>query len=99
MARIYDRQNYLWVENVLVGGKTLTSSYNHNYYRNVNTGKVILEECNDDDFFDYSELDDEGRKNYIGGLFCVRGIFPDERWGLPDDVKEEEDGGVEVFYY
>ena len=29
------------------------SSYNHNYYLNPNTGEIILEECDDDNYFEY----------------------------------------------
>ena len=97
MARIYSRRNYRWVENVSVNGKTLTSSYNHNYYRNINTGEVMFEECDDADCFDYSLITGDGQKHYIGSLFCSGGIFPDNRGELPDDVHEAEDGGVEVY--
>jgi hypothetical protein len=97
MAKIYDRRNYRWVESVSVNGKTLTSSYNHNYYKNINTGEIILEECDDADCFDYSLITSDGQKHYIGSLFCVWGIFPNELGELPNDVREEEDGGVEVY--
>lgn len=97
MAKIYDRRNYRWVESVSANGKMLTSSYNHNYYRNTNTGEIILEECDDADCFDYSLITGDGQEHYIGSLFCARGIFPDNRGELPDDVREEEDGGVEVY--
>jgi hypothetical protein len=97
MARIYNRRDYRWVETVSVNGKTLTSSYNHNYYQNINTGEIILDECDDADCFDYSSITCNGDENYIGSLFCVWGIFPNEKGELPDDVDEEEDGGVEVY--
>ena len=97
MAKIYDRRNYRWVESVSVNGKTLTSSYNHNYYQNVNTGKIILEECDDADCFDYSLITGDGGMHYIGSLFCTFGIFPNGLGELPDDVSEDEDGGVEVY--
>jgi len=97
MARIYDRRNYRWVENVSVNGKTLTSSYNHNYYQNINTGEVMFEECDDADCFDYSLITGDGQEHYIGSLFCSGGIFPNELGELPGDVYEEEDGGVEVY--
>lgn len=29
------------------------SSYNHNYYINPNTGEIILEECDDDNYYEY----------------------------------------------
>lgn len=34
------------------------SVYNHNYYRNISAGETILEECNDDDLFDYYQVDE-----------------------------------------
>lgn len=34
------------------------SVYNHNYYRNPSTGETILEECNDDDLYDYYQVDE-----------------------------------------
>ena len=97
MAKIYDRGNYRWVESVSVNGKTLTSSYNHNYYQNINTGEIILEECDDDGCFDYYSITCDGQKHYIGSLFCIWGIFTNELGKLPNDVYEDEDGGVEVY--
>ena len=34
------------------------SSYNHNYYLNPNTGEIILEECDDDNYFEYFLVDE-----------------------------------------
>lgn len=41
------------------------SCYNHNYYRNTETGEVLLEECDDVSYCDYYLIKD-GRKEYIG---------------------------------
>lgn len=41
------------------------SSYNHNFYRNPETGEVVLEECDDDVWCDYYLIVD-GREEYIG---------------------------------
>ena len=91
--RFYNRDKYKHVENLTVGDKHLHSSYNHNYYVNENTGDIILEICDDDSFFDYYRINQDGTKKYLGGLPCVSGIFGDGDF-LESDAPVENDGAV-----
>lgn len=94
--KFYNRLDYEHVENVVVNGKTLVSCYNNNYYRNVKTGEVVLEKCDDDSLFDYYRLNLNGTKTYLGCIRCVSGIFGDGAL-LPSDAPVEEDGSVELY--
>lgn len=96
MTKFYNRCDYEWIERIALGGKILSSCYNHNYYRNTKTGEVVLEECDDCDGFDYYRISEDGQEHYIGSLYCSGGIFP-WKGNLPDDVAEEEDGSVELY--
>ena len=93
--RFYNREDYRHVENLTLGDRCLNSCYNHNYYVNEITGDVILEECDDDNFFDYYRINPDGTETYLGGIPCVSGIFGDGDL-LPSDAPVEEDGSVEL---
>lgn len=57
-------------------GKHCKSSYNHNYYYSPVLKDVILEECNDDGYFQYWRLNGYSIQ-YLGGYYGVGGIFED----------------------
>lgn len=50
--------------------------YNNNIYVNTKTGVKILEECHEDEYFDYYLLDENDNKvEDLGSLFSDFGIF------------------------
>jgi hypothetical protein len=55
------------------------SVYNHNYYKNPATGEILLEECDDEDLFDYF-LVDENLKNerFVGSYLWY--YYDGEGW-------------------
>ena len=80
--------NYKHVLFITIGDFSETSRYNHNYYVNINDeSDIILEECDDDNWFDYYQVigfhEDEFRgkltviedHTYIGGIYSYTGIF------------------------
>ena len=58
------------------------SCYNHNYYRNPETGEVILEVCDDDSWCDY--YDEQG--NFLGDC-----RWEDADWSGENDITLSED--------
>lgn len=57
-------------------GEECKSSYNHNYYYSSVLGDVILEECDDDGYFEYWRLNGYSTQR-IGGYYGIGGIFED----------------------
>ena len=45
------------------------SSYNHNFYEG--EGRTILETCDDDDFFQYYEVMENGCLKHLGNCYGV----------------------------
>ena len=62
------------------------SCYNHNYYRNRDTGELILEDC--DEFYGYCSFYtvDENLQEleYLGDCYCE-----DYRWNQEEDIELE----------
>ena len=62
------------------------SFYNHNYYRNPQTGEIILEEC--DELYNccsfYSVDENLKRGKYLGDCYCE-----DYDWNREEDIKLE----------
>lgn len=64
------------------------SFYNHNYYRNPQTGEIILEEC--DEFCDFGSFykvdENENFKEveYLGDCY-----MSDYKWNQEEDIKLE----------
>ena len=79
------------MSSVEINGEVKKSCYNHNYYVNYKTGQIVLEDCDDCDFFDYMMFED-GKWECLGGIFSISGLFGDS-----DDVRETEDGYVELY--
>jgi len=73
-------------------GNTFVSSYNHNYYQNIHTGEIILEEYDDCDFFDYwlvqESINNMLEYKNIGGIYDYEGIF-DNSSDEPVELIEE----------
>ena len=68
--------DYKRVESIMLHGVEFSSSYNHNYYHNENTGDLILEEANDVQTCYYYRVEVNGYsfvKNYLG--------FTDDQYG------------------
>ena len=63
--------------NKIFWGEELESVYNHNYYYSEELGDVILEECDDFDYFKYYRLDGYSTK-FLGEYYGFYGIFEDE---------------------
>ena len=78
---------------VRFNGEIHHSAYNHNYYTS-EEGVIILEECDDDNGFNYWWVDSEnGDTDYIGGVMATFGIFDEEYDGYPG---RDENGIVEL---
>ena len=91
--RFYNREDYHHVKNITLGDICLNSSYNHNDYVNEITKDIILEECDDDVFFEYYRISPNGTETHLGGISCITGIFECSDL-LPSDAPVEEDGSV-----
>lgn len=91
MYKFYNRKDYDWVSSVEINGEVKKSCYNHNYYVNHKTGQIVLEDCDDFDFFDYMMFEG-GKWECLGGIFSIFGLFGDS-----DDIRETEDGYVELY--
>lgn len=96
--KFYNRTDYERVKGVMVNGKSHVSCYNHNYYRNVKTGDIVLEECDDDGLFDYYRVNLDGTTTALGCIRCECGIFGVGKL-FPSDAPVEEDGSVELYDY
>ena len=90
--------DYTRVDSIILFGVEFSSSYNHNYYYNKNTGDLILEEANDDQTCYYYRVEVNGYlfvKNYLG--FTDEqygfGIFDEDYEGCPS---RNENGVVEL---
>lgn len=61
------------------------SCYNHNYYRNPQTGEIILEECDDQGYCYFYRADDGlNRGEYLGDCYCE-----DYSWDQEEDIDLE----------
>ena len=69
--------------NKIFWGEELESVYNYNYYYSEELKDVILEVCDDFNYFEYYRIDGY-REVYLGGYYGCIGIF------------EEEDGIVKL---
>lgn len=78
------------VNEVVINGITHRSEYNYNYYYNEINDVLILEECNDDMFFIYSIVNEDGRLEHLGNHFGVLGIFDKDNHYL--DCIEDNNG-------
>jgi hypothetical protein len=62
------------------------SSYNHNYYRHIQTGHTILEVCHEDEnYFDY-DLVEEDNITPLGSSYSQYGLDGDEILELHSDI-------------
>ena len=52
-----------------------TKLYNHNVYYNPKTGITILEECHENEYFEYYLIHKNGTQEDLGSLFDDFGIF------------------------
>lgn len=67
------------------------SVYNHNYYRNPSTGETILEECNDDDLFDYYQVDENLEIiRYLGSYLFYEYDGEGWIWNGDEDIQLHE---------
>lgn len=66
------------VNEIVLNGITYESSYNYNYYFDDSTNTLILEESNDDMFFSYSMVDENGELEHLGNIFGDLGIFDED---------------------
>ena len=55
------------------------SFYNHNFYKG--EGRTILETCDDDCFFQYYEVMENGYHKHLGNYYGIGGIFLDYQVG------------------
>ena len=76
MKTLIDVSKYAHVKSIYWGG-WLESSYNHNYYFSSQLKHVILEICDDDNFFQYYKINGYSIQ-HIGNYFGIGGIFEDE---------------------
>ena len=71
-----DITKYVHVDEIY-WGRECKSLYNHNYYYSSDLCDVILEECDDDGYFEYWRLIGYTTQR-LGGYYGVGGIFEDE---------------------
>ena len=71
-----DITKYVHVDEIY-WGQECKSSYNHNYYYSSDLCDVILEECDDDGYFEYWRLNGYSIQR-LGGYYGIGGIFEDE---------------------
>lgn len=76
MKKKIDITTYEHVDEIF-WGYHYKSSYNHNYYYSPVLKDVILEECDDDGYFQYWRLNGYSTQ-YLGDYYGVGGIFEDE---------------------
>lgn len=98
MVTQINTSNYKHVASIILFGVEFSSSYNHNYYYNKNTGDLILEEANDYQTCDYYRVEENGYsfvKKYLGFADDQYGfgIFNNEYEGCPS---RNENGVVEL---
>ena len=88
MVTQINTSDYNRVASIILYGVEFSSSYNHNYFYNKNTGDLILEEANDDQICDYYRVEENGYsfvKKYLGFVDDKYGfgIFDNEYEGYP----------------
>lgn len=98
MVTQINTSGYNRVASIILFGVEFSSSYNHNYYHNKDTGDLILEEANDDQTCYYYRVEENGYsfiKNYLGFTDDQYGfgIFDEDYEGCPS---RNENGVVEL---
>lgn len=98
MVTQINTSNYNRVASIIIFGVEFSSSYNHNYFYNKNTGDLILEEANDDQSCYYYRVEEKGYsfvKNYLGLTDDQYGfgIFDEDYEGYPS---RNENGVIEL---
>lgn len=80
MKSLIDIKKYRYINNMVWGENNdiiLISSYNNNYYFSKQLNDVILEQCNDDNFFMYYRI------NYITGeKYHIGNYISDDGFGI-----------------
>ena len=66
------------VNEVVINGITHKSVYNYNYYQDEITNTIILEESDDDMFFIYSKVNEDGQLEHLGNYFGNLSIFDED---------------------
>lgn len=66
------------VNEIVLNNITYESSYNYNYYYDDVNNTLILEESNDDMFFSYSIINEDGELEHLGNHFGSLGIFDED---------------------
>lgn len=70
---------YKEVSEIDFHGHHFVSFYNHNYYYNEKNDTLIVEECDDDDYFLYSFIlpseNGDFKWKFIGSIYSIFGIF------------------------
>lgn len=89
---------YQHVKSIVLNGVEFSSSYNHNYYYNENTGDLILEEADDDQTCYYHRIEENDSsitENYLGLTTDEYGygIFDEDYEGCPT---RNENGVIEL---
>ena len=97
VTQIYTSE-YQHIQSIVLNGVEFSSSYNHNYYHNKNTGDLILEEANDDQTCYYYRVEVNGYivdENYLGFTDDPYGygIFDVDYEGCP---ARNENGVIEL---
>lgn len=83
------------VNEVVINGKTHKSVYNYNYYRDETNDMLILEECDDDMFFMYSKVNEDGHLEHLGNYVGDLSIFDKDNNYL-DFIEDNGEQYVEV---
>ena len=70
--------NFFPSKNLTFLQSELYSFYNHNYYYSDELNELILEECDDDSYFEYYNVNVFGSHIYLGAYNGIGGIFEDK---------------------
>lgn len=85
--------NFIYQDTIMFNGEIHYSVYNHNYYLSED-GKIILEECDDDNGFYYYWVDPvTGNTDYIGLVIGCYGIFDSEYDG---NIEQDVNGMINI---
>ena len=98
MVTKINTSDYNRVASIILFGVEFSSSYNHNYFYNKNTGDLILEAANDDQTCFYYRVEENSHsfvKKYLGFTEDQYGfgIFDDDYEGNP---VRNENGVIEL---
>ena len=74
------------------------SSYNHNYYRNIHTGEIILEEGDDDHALYYYTSSEEDMINHTYKNHHTIGWCWMEDFSIPNRYQREHNCAEEYIY-